>query len=54
MCAPVGATIIGDGISIPNRLVDMSIVLTSTRTRGLLILPNEVQVLLLNEVSGDW
>lgn len=35
LCAPVGATIIGDGISYPNKFIDMSILLTSTRTRGL-------------------
>ena len=34
LCAPVGATIIGDGILYPNKLVDMSILLTSIRTRG--------------------
>jgi hypothetical protein len=34
LCAPVGATIIGDGILYPNKVVDMSILLTSIRTLG--------------------
>ena len=34
LCDPVGATIMGEGMSYPNKFVDMSILLTSTRTRG--------------------
>ena len=34
LCDPVGATIMGEGMSYPNKFIDMSMLLTSTRTRG--------------------